>query len=80
MTYKRFTTKVKKLGLRWKFYDYGVSVYLADDDYIIATIYDTKRYYGVISFSSSLGATSNRLLYLCCELMRTPLENRGELQ
>lgn len=81
MTYKIFKQGVENLGLRCKFYDYGVSVFLADEDYIVATIYDTKRYYGVINLSPSLSnITNNDVLYWCYDLIRTPLENRGELE
>lgn len=81
MTYKEFKENVEELGLRCKFYDYGVSVCLMDCDYHLATIYNTKRYFGVISFSPSLSnITNNDLLYWCYDLIRTPLENRGELK
>lgn len=81
MTYEKFKKGVEDLGLRCKFYNFGVSVFLADEDYIVATIYNTKRYFGVISFSPSLSnITNNDLLYWCYDLIRTPLENRGELE
>ena len=81
MTYKEFEIEVEKLGLRCKFYDYGVSVCLMDCDYHLATIYNTIKYFGIISFSPSLSnITNNDLLYWCYDLIRTPLENRGELE
>nr|DAM85318.1 MAG TPA: hypothetical protein [Caudoviricetes sp.] len=80
MTYKEFKERVEELGLSCRFYDYGVNVY-SIDDFAIATIYDTKRYFGVINFNSSLDSIKKvALLWLCYDLMRTPLENRGELQ
>lgn len=81
MTYKEFKENVEELGLRCKFYDYGVSVCLMDCDYHLATIYNTIKYFGIISFSPSLSnITNNDLLYWCYDLIRTPLENRGELE
>lgn len=81
MTYEIFKHGVEELGLRCKFYDYGVSVCLADEDYIIATIYNTKRYFGVISFNPILiSFDTSKLFNLCCELMQTPLDERGEIQ
>lgn len=80
MTYKEFKENVEELGLRCKFYDYGVSVCLMNCDYLIATIYDTKQYYGVISFNSILiSFDTSKLFNLCCELMRTPLDERGSI-
>lgn len=81
MTYREFKTGVDDLGLRYKFYDYGVSVFLTNEDYLIATIYDTKQYYGVINFSPFLSDIKNQyLLYWCYDLMRTPPDKRGELE
>lgn len=80
MTYKEFKENVEELGLRCKFYCYGVNVY-SIDDYTIVTIYNTKQYNGVINFRSiSSDIKSNKLLNLCCELMRTPLDERGEIR
>lgn len=79
MRYREFKTGVEDLGLRCKFYDYGVSVFLADEDYIVATIYYTKQYYGVINFSPFLSNITNKdLLYWCYCLMRTPINERGK--
>lgn len=80
MTYKEFKERVEELGLSCRFYAYGVDVCLADD-LAIATIYDLKRYFGVINFNSNLDSIKKvALLWLCYDLMRTPLDNRGELQ
>lgn len=77
MTYKEFKERVEELGLSCRFYDYGVNVY-SIDDLAIATIYDIKRYFGVINFNSSLiSFDTSKLFNLCCELMQTPLDERG---
>lgn len=79
MTYKEFKKEIEELGLRYKFYDDAVGVCLIDKDYIIALIFYEKRYYGTVNFNSNLGAIiSNKLLYLCYDLIRTPLDERGE--
>lgn len=80
ITYKEFKKEVEELGLRCEFYCYGVNVY-SIDDYTIVTIYNTKQYNGVINFRSiSSGIKSNKLLNLCCELMQTPPNERGEIK
>jgi len=81
VTYKEFKDGVEKLGLRCKFYDYGVSVCLMDCDYHLATIYNTIKYFGIISFNLILiSFDTSKLFNLCCELMQTPLDERGELE
>lgn len=74
MTYEKFKKEVEELGLRCKFYDYGVNVCLMDCDYHLATIYNTIKYFGIISFDTS------KLFNLCCELMQTPLDERGKIK
>ena len=81
MTYKIFKQGVEELGLRCKFDPYGVGVYLADMDYSIAFIFCEKSYYGSIHFSPTLSSfESGVLLILCCELMQTPPNERGEIE
>lgn len=80
MTYREFKKEVEELGLRCIFYDYGVSVYLMDYDYHVATIYNTIKYFGIISFNSILiSFDTSKLFNLCCELMQTPLDERGSI-
>ena len=80
MTYREFKTGVDDLGLRYKFYDYGVSVCLMDCDYHLATIYNTTKYFGIISFNSILiSFDTSKLFNLCCELMQTPINERGSI-
>ncbi len=81
MTYKEFKENVEELGLRCKFYDYGVSVCLMDFDYHLATIYNTIKYFGIISFNSILiSFDTSKLLILCCKLIQTPLDERGKIK
>lgn len=81
MTYEKFKKEVEELGLRCKFYDYGVNVCLMDCDYHLATIYNTIKYFGIISFNSILiRFDTSKLFNLCCELMQTPINERGELE
>lgn len=80
VTYKEFKDGVEELGLRCIFYDYGVSVCLMDCNYHLATIYNTIKYFGIISFNSIfISFDTSKLFNLCCELMRTPLDERGKL-
>ena len=81
MTYKKFKQEVEKLGLRCIFYDYGVSVCLMDCDYHLATIYNTIKYFGIISFNSIFSSfDTSKLFNLCCELIQTPLDERGKIK
>lgn len=80
MTYKKFKKEIEELGLRYKFYDDVVSVCLINSYCSIAAIFVKHRYSGIIEFDSSLSDSKyNKLLYLCCELMQTPLDERGKL-
>lgn len=78
MTYKEFKENVEELGLRCKFYDYGCDVYVVYHKTVIATISKTQPYHGVI-LVQIVNDIESKLLNLCCELIRTPINERGSI-
>lgn len=77
MTYIKFKQEVEKLGESCKVYDFGCDVYVVYNKTVIATISKTQPYHGVI-LVQIVNDIESKLLNLCCELMRTPINERGE--
>ena len=81
MTYKEFEKEIEKLGASCRFYEVGCNVYVLYQNTILATISKTQPYHSDILFNQILTDTENdKLLTLCCKLMRTPIDERGELE
>ena len=78
MTYEEFEKGVEKLGLKCTYGKYSVQVYLTEDE-VQAIVDKDKQFIATIYLTSSLISddVKDKLLDLCCELTRTPLEKRG---
>lgn len=79
MTYIEFKDGVEELGLDYTLHNNGViQVCLKGNHDIIVLISTGVRYsFNIISDFILSDNTKDKLLDLCCELTRTPLEKRG---
>lgn len=81
MTYEKFKKEIKKLGATCKSYKAGsYFLYVLYDNTIIATIPKTQANCGDIFINHILNDTESKLLILCCELIQTPLDERGKIK
>lgn len=76
MTYEKFKQKVEELGISCKFYSFGTTTNLVGDDFMV-TFYNRQLNNTDIRFNTSVNSDKiHRLLDLCCEMARTPLNER----
>lgn len=81
MTYKEFKQGVEELGLVYTHYKNGVQVYSPDIHELIVFMSIGAQYsFSIIPDFILSNDINDKLLDLCCEMARTPVDERGELE
>lgn len=81
MTYKEFKRKVEELGISCRFYDFGTTIDLVVNDGFVATFYKRQSDDTNIRLKATVNSDKiHKLLDLCCEMARTPINERGKTE
>ena len=79
MTYKEFENELKGMKLGYAAFEGAIVVFLKTNFKFIAAVSTKYQYEGSTFFVSTLNeAKRNKLAYVCWELIKTPLDERGE--
>lgn len=81
MTYKEFGEEIKGMELRYRVFGDVIEVLLKTNDTLVAIVSIKYQYEGSTFFVSTLNETKrNKLAHVCWKLIKTSLDERGDIQ